>query len=454
MTNIIKKPAESATPVITHEVTPITVNTDAGAYAKVGWFVVLAGFLGFVLWAFFAPLDKGVPLSGHVVKESNRKVVQNLQPGTVQEILVKDGDVVKAGQVLVRMNDVQVGAQYQSTLAQYIGGRAIEARLVAEESGASKLAFPAALLPYKDDPRVKEQMSLQAELFTSRRESLHSDQAAMSETIEGLRAQVQGLTESRDAKKAQLGFLKEQLENSRDLAKEGYIPRARLLELERTAAQLSGAISEDIGNIARLQRQIAESTLRRSQRMADYQKEVRTQLSETRREAEAMESRIKGQAFELNSVEVKAPADGVVVGSNVFTKGAVVGAGSHLMDVVPDHDSLVVEGQLAVNLVDRVHPGLPVELIFSAFNTNKTPHIAGELIHVDADRTLDERNNVSYYKVRARVTKEGAKMIADKKLQVVSGMPVEMFVKTGERTMASYLLKPVFDRAHSAMSED
>jgi protease secretion system membrane fusion protein len=190
------------------------------------------------------------------------------------------------------------------------------------------------------------------------------------------------------------------------------------------------------------------------QRTQEYQREVRTQLSEVRKEAEALSSRIGAQALQVANTEVKAPADGIVVGSNVFTRGAVVGSGVNLMEIVPTKDALIVEGQLPVNLVDKVHVGLPVELVFSAFNTNKTPHIPGEVVLVAADRTVDERTGNAYYKVRARVTPEGAKLIAAQKLDIVPGMPAELFVKTGERSMMSYLLKPVLDRAHTALSEE
>jgi protease secretion system membrane fusion protein len=452
--NIIKKPEQPATDVISHDVTPLTVNTDAGAYAKLGWVVVIVGVLGFLVWASFAPLDKGVPLSGFVSKESNRKTVQYLSAGTVQDILVHDGDVVKAGEVLVRMNDVQASSAMQTTLAQYIISRAAEARLTAELKGASSVPFPTELEPYKTDPRVQENLELQRQLLVSRQSALQSEVAAMNENAAGLVAQIQGLDESRESKKTQLAFLKEELDNSRDLAKEGYIPRSRLLELERMYAQISGAISEDVGNLARARRQVSESHLRRTQRQQEYQKEVRSQLSDVHKEAESLAGRLHGQQYEVASVDVKAPVAGVVVGSNVFTKGGVVAPGAKMMEIVPSDDALVVEGQLAVNLVDRVHTGLPAELIFSAFNSNKTPHIPGEIIQVAADRSVDERNGQPYYKVRARVTPEGAKLIAAHKLTIVSGMPVELFVKTGERTMMSYLLKPVFDRAKTSMSED
>jgi len=454
MSNIIKKPAEPAAEVITHDVEPLTVNTDAGAYARVGWIIVIVGMLGFILWASLAPLDKGVPMSGYVTKEGNRKTVQYLNGGTVQDILVKDGDTVKAGQVVVRMNDVQASAAMQTTLAQYISYRSTEARLQAELTGASAIKFPKALEEYKADPRVTESNELNKQLFASRRMVLESELGALEENVAGLTAQVQGLDESRESKKLQLGFLKEQLENSRELAREGYIPRTRLLDLERTYAQINGAISEDIGNIARARRQISELKLRQAQRKQEYQKEVRSQLSEISKEGDALAARLVGQKFDVANVEVKAPADGVVVGSNIFTKGGVVSPGAKLMDIVPTEDALVVEGQLPVNLVDRVHVGLPVELIFSAFNANQTPHIPGEVIQVAADRTVEERTGMPFYKVRARVTPEGAKMIASLKLDIVPGMPADLFVKTGERTMMSYLLKPFIDRAKTSMTED
>jgi protease secretion system membrane fusion protein len=238
----------------------------------------------------------------------------------------------------------------------------------------------------------------------------------------------------------------------RDLAKDGYVARNRLLDLERIYAQLNGAISEDIGNIGRTQRQIAEQSLRRIQRQQEYQKEVRTQLAEAQREAEALGNRLTAQDFELSNVLLKAPVDGIVVGLNVFTKGAVIGPGQKLMDIVPSEDPLIVEGQLPVNLIDKVHPDLKVELIFSAFNQNKTPHVSGVVTQVSADRLVDERTGVPYYKMKAKVAPEGMKIIRD--LQVRPGMPVELFVKTGERTMMSYLFKPVFDRAKTSLTEE
>lgn len=428
------------------------VNTDETKHTRLGWWIVLAGVGGFLLWATFAPLDKGVPLPGNVTVATQRKAIQHQTGGTVDDILVKEGDVVKAGQVLVRMNDVQARAAAEVTRVQYFTARAAEARLTAERDGKSSVTFPAELENAKSDARVEANISLQRQLFSSRQSAIQNELAAIEESIAGLKAQVRGLEETREMQKIQQKILKEQLDDLRDLAKEGYVARNRVLDLERTYAQVNGSIAEIIGNIGRAQRQIAEQSLRRVQRQQEYQKEVRTQLADVQKEAEAMENRLRSQDFELANTQVKAPVDGTVVGMNVFTHGGVVAAGFRMMDVVPSNDPLIIEGQVPVHLIDKVHKDLPVELIFSAFNQNQTPHVPGLVTQVSADRMIEEKTGQAYYKVQVQVTPEGKKMLAH--LQVRPGMPVEVFIKTGERTMMSYLLKPVFDRAKTALTEE
>ena len=451
-TEIMKK--QDVADVITHDVAPLTVDTDAKKYSRLGWLIILLGLGGFVLWASFAPLDKGVPMSGTVAKEGNRKAIQHLTGGTVQDILVQDGDVVKKGQVLVRMNNVVASSQAETARAQYFTARAAEARLIAERDGLKSVAFPAALESSKSDPRALQAVALQNQLFTSRHLSLESELGAFDENIAGLKFQIKGLEETRDSMKVQLGILKEQIDSMRDLAKDGYVARNRLLDVERTYAQVTGSLAESVGSIGRAQRQVLEASLRRTQRNEDFQKEVRSQLADTEREADALDSRLQGLDYELANAAVTAPVDGIVMASNIFTRGGVVGPGVRMMDIVPTDDPLVVEGQLPVNLIDRVHVGLPVELVFSAFNSNRTPHIPGVVIQVSADRSLDEHTGQPYYKVRARVAPAGIKLVASKKLDIQPGMPVEMFIKTGERTLMSYLFKPVFDRAKSSLSEE
>jgi len=450
---LVKKQDQTAE-VISHVVEPVEVDTDSSKYSRMGWLLVLLGFGGFVLWALFAPLDKGVPMSGTVAAQSNRQAVQHLTGGTVQQLLVRDGDQVKAGQVVARMNPVTAQSAVELTDVQYLSALANMARLTAERDGLKKIAFPQELEQRRNDARVADVMSLQNSLLISRKNALQSQLASLDENIAGLKMQVQGLQEARESKKEQVALLKEQLGGMRELAKDGYVARNRLLELERTFAQLNGQISEDIGNIGRAQRQVLELSLRKTQVTQDYQKEVQTHMSDMQREADAQKARLTAQQFELSNVEVRAPVAGTVVGLAVFTNGGVIPSGFKLMDIVPAGVPLVVEGQLPVNLVDKVHPGLKVELIFSAFNTHKTPHIEGEVVVVGADRQVEERTGMPYYVVKVKVTPEGQKMMAQNKMDTRAGMPVELFVKTGERTMMNYIFRPIIDRMPAALGGD
>jgi membrane fusion protein, protease secretion system len=428
------------------------VKTNSKLHTRIGWWIIIGGIGGFIAWASVAPLDKGVPLSGTVAVASSKKAIQHLTGGTVEDILVKEGTVVKAGDVLVRMNSVQAKVNSETARIQYYTARATEARLSAERDGKSALPFSVELQDAAKDVRVASTLSLQQQLFSSRQSALRSELSAFDENISGLMLQKRGLEESREGKKQQLTFLKEQLDGIRDLSNEGYVARNRLLELERTYAQLNTAITEDTNSMGKILSQISEIKLRKLQRSQEYQKEVRTQLSDVQREADGLANRLTGLDFEVNNALVKAPVDGTIVGMNIFTNGGIIGPGFRMMDVVPSDDPLIVEGQLPVHLIDKVHPNLKVELIFTAFNQNQTPHIPGIVTNVSADRLVDEKSGMPYYSVKAKVAPEGMKLISN--LQIRPGMPVDLFVKTGERTMMNYLLKPVLDHLRMSMTEE
>src|SRR5690606_23599532 len=237
--------------------------------------------------------------------------------------------------------------QYHSLLA-------VAARLAAERDGASTIEFPAALLAQRDDSRVQEAISMQRQLFEARRMALDSDLRATEENVAGLRAQIRGLELLHAARKEQTRFLNEQLRGMRSLASDGYVPRNRLLDLERSGSQLQGDLAEVASSIVRSQRQIAELELRMTQRRQEYQREVRTQLSETQREIESLSSRIEYADFQLRHTLVRAPASGVVVGLTVFTNGGVVSPGTQLMDIVPVDEPLMTEVRVPVHLIDKV----------------------------------------------------------------------------------------------------
>lgn len=332
---------------------------DEKHYARFGWIVLIVGFGGFMLWALTAPLDKGVPAEGTVIADGQRKTIQAPFNGVIDQILVKDGEVVDQGQTLITFNNLQATAQ---------------------ANGARQAVL-------------------------------------------GLRAQVTGIEASVSNKQQQLVAMKEQLANVELLAKEGYVARNRVLEVQRNYLQLNGSLSEDQGNLVRYRSQLAEQ-----------------------------ESRLAAYEFDLANTDVKSPVAGSIVNLEVFTKGAIAQMGMKLLEVEPKEAALVVEARVPVDLIDKVYVDLPVELMFPAFNQRSTPNIPGKVIVVPNNRTQDPRTGEPYYKIQIEVTDEGKKKLRDNKVR--PGMPAQVFIVTGERTMMSYLLKPITDRIHTSLNEE
>ena len=428
------------------------VKTDFASPVRLGWWILLIGMGAFFFWGFIAPLDQGVPMTGVVTVAGNKKAVQHLSGGTIQKILVKEGDVVKAGQSLVEIDGTQSRSNAETTRIQYFTARSTEARLIAERDGLNDIEFPSDALDAQSDPRIANATDIQRQLFNARRSALRSELAAIDENMSGLHAQNAGLASARDGKARQLLLLREQVSSMRNLARDGYAPRNRLLELERNLAQLEATMLEDTGNLSRGQSQISELKLRRAQRQQDFQKDLRAQLASVQNETEALRSRLAGLDHEVSNTLVRAPVDGMVADVAVFTNGGVVGPGFRMMDIVPLDEPLIVEGQIPIHLVDSVSPGLPVDLILSAFNQNTTPRIPATVAQISPDRLVDEASKMPYYRMRAEITPEGRREMA--KLNVRAGMPVALFVKTGERSLMNYLMRPLRDHIKSSMSEE
>lgn len=427
-------------------------STDERKFTRLGWLVIGIGLVGFFLWASLAPLDKGVASPGSVIVSGNRKTVQSPVGGVIKKIDVKEGDKVKAGEELVQMSQVQAQAQVDSLKDQYYTTLATEGRLLAERDNLNKIHFSSVFDTIKDNPRVAEIIALQVQLFSSRQQALRSEIDGFKQSIDGIRYQLKGLQDSRANKQIQLSSIREQMSSMKQLAAEGYLPRNRYLEAQRQFAEISSSIDETIGRIGQLQKQLLESQQRIAQRYADYQREVRTQLAQTQMDANDFKNKLEMANYDLGNTSIVSPVDGTVVGLSIFTQGGVVGAGDHLMDIVPSEASLVVDSRLKVEMIDRVYNGLPVELMFTAFNQNKTPKIPGTVTLISADRLVDKGTGEPYYQMQVTVTPEGLKMLQG--ADIKPGMPVEVFVKTGSRSLLSYLFKPILDRAHTSLTEE
>ncbi|WP_444756966.1 HlyD family type I secretion periplasmic adaptor subunit [Pseudomonas sp. A014] len=426
------------------------VTSDARFYVRLGWLLTLLGFGGFMAWASLAPLDQGVAVQGTVVVSGKRKAVQSMAAGVVSRILVSEGQMVRQGEPLFRLDRTQVQADVEALQAQYRMTQASLARWRGERDNVGQVQFPAELMD-ESDAQLGLVVEGQRQLFDSRRQALAREQGAVSASIEGSQAQLAGMRRARGDLQAQADSLREQLDNLRPLAGEGYIPRNRVLEYQRQLSQVQRDLAQNAGDSARLEQGIVEARLNLQQRREEYQKEVRTQLAEAQVKAATLEQQLNSARFELRHSEILAPADGIAVNLGVHTEGAVVRAGDTLLEIVPQGTALEVEGRLPVNLVDKVAPQLPVDILFTAFNQNSTPRVTGEVALISADQLLDERSGQPYYVLRSTVSEEALARLQG--LSIRPGMPAELFVRTGERSLLNYLFKPLLDRAGSALTE-
>lgn len=423
---------------------------SAGYYTRAGWLLTVIGAGSFFLWASLAPLDEGIAVPGTVVVSGKRKAVQSLGGGVMSHILVREGQTVRQGEPLFRLDQTQVEADVQSLRAQYRMALASLSRWQSERDNLARVSF-AEQLTRDPDPRLALVMEGQQQLFSSRREALAREQAALRASIEGASQQLGGMRRARGDLMAQAGSLRQQLSNLRPLAENGYIPRNRLMEYERQLSQVQQDLAHNAGESGRIEQGILESRLKLAQQTDEYQKDVRSQLADAQLKTLTLEQQLASAGFDLLHSEITAPADGIAVNLSVHTEGAVVRAGETLLEIVPQGTHLEVEGRLPVNLVDRVGSQLPVDILFTAFNQSSTPRVSGQVNLVSADQLLDEKTGMPYYVLRSSVSDKALEKLNG--LVIKPGMPAEMFVRTGERSLLNYLFKPLLDRAGSALSE-
>jgi membrane fusion protein, protease secretion system len=419
---------------------------------RVGLWALAIGFGGFLLWAGFAPLDEGVPGAGVVAIDTKRKAVQHLSGGIVKEVLVGEGDKVKEGQVLIKLDDAASRSNYETVRQRYLGLRAMQGRLTAEQSGLSAVTFHPDLQKAASDPFIAQQMRNQEQLFMSRRSMLRSDLQSIEESIQGqmgLLTAYNGMLENR---RNQLALINDELGNLRGLVKEGYAPRNKQLEMERLVAETNSVIAELMGNIVRAQRAVGELRQRAMSRQQDYRRDVETQIAAVTREVLSDEHKLKAVTDDLGRVEIKAPVAGQVVGLTVQTVGGVVQPGQKIMDIVPENEPLLLEARVAPHMIDRVHAKLPVDVRFSTFAHSPQLVVEGQVVSVSGDLLTDQQSQISYYLARVQVTPEGLKTLGKRQLQ--PGMPVEVVFKTGERSLLTYLLHPLTKRMSAAMKEE
>lgn len=427
---------------------------DATKTARLGMWIIAIGLGGFLIWAALAPLAQGVAGQGTVVVAGERKTVQALAGGAVDEILVREGDHVQADQLLIQLNTVQAQAQLEVALGQWFSSRSSEARLSAERHGLDNILWPDDLLARRDDPRAKRNMELQANLFETRRAELASRQQIMQNQAASLQEQLNAYKQIKSHLETQLDYQRKELAGLRELAAEGYVPRNRLFEAERNAAQLSAQLASGVADIGKSRQAITESKLQALQLQQNFRIEAESQLATTAAEASSLSERIKALEFEVSNAAIRAPVAGQVIGLAVHTEGGVIPAAQRLMDIVPFGSAWIIKAKFEPVVADRLKIGLPVNLRFSSLNSATLPVVEGKVLTVSGDQLLDEQTHLPYFSVEVEVGTEAVARLLAHGLEVKPGMQAEVMVQTGERTFLNYLLSPLEKRIRGALKEE
>lgn len=427
--------------------------TDTATPLKKGMRILAIGFGGFLLWAALAPLDEGVPTGGLVSVATKRKPIQHLTGGILDDVFVRDGQNVKAGQILAHLDDGVAKANYEAAMQRYMGLQAMESRLVAVQSFANAITFPSEVLN-SADPMVQQQVANQQALFMSQKAGFEAEMSSMREAQMGQRAMITAYQATLETRREQYASLQEEMQGIREMVAEGYLPKSRERDLERQLAAARGAIAELNGNISRAMRAISEIELKMSQRRQSYREQSETQLASIRLELQANREKFKATAEDLARTTLRSPVDGQVIGLQLQSKGAVLMPGQKLMDIVPRDEELVIETKIAPNLVDRVREGQLTEVQFSSFANSSPIVVDGRVRSVARDLLAEqsEKGVMPFYAAQIVITKEGMKKLGSRELR--PGMPVEIIIKTGSRTMLQYLLKPLTKRFDGALRED
>lgn len=420
--------------------------------ARLGLWVLGLGFGGFLLWASLAPLDEGVPTHGMVTLDTKRKAVQHLSGGIVKAVLVGEGEMVTEGQPLLELDANVANANHEAVRQRYLGLRAMQGRLLAEQTGAKSVSFHPDLIAAKGDALIARQMNTQLDLLQARRSGLAAELGAVDGSIRGQRVMIQTYTSMLQSRTNQLRLVQQELDQTRPLVEDGYVPRNRLLELERMVSESQTGIFDLTGQVSRARQAIAELEQRKLARQQDYRKEVESQLADVTREVESDVQKLVAVKADLERTQIRSPATGQVVGLAVQSVGAVVQPGQKLMDVVPNDEPLLLETRVEPHLIDRLKPGLIADVRFTAFAHSPQLVVDGEVVSISHDLLVDQHTGVGYYLARVRITEHGMAKLGQRRLQ--PGMPAEVIVKTGERSMLKYLLSPLTKRLAASLKEE
>jgi HlyD family secretion protein len=432
--------------------TPISPRTRLRAVTLAGNLLILCFVLGLGTWSGFAPLESAAVASGVVESETSRKTIQHLEGGIIRKILVADGDAVRAGQTLISLEDTKARAEVQSLQGQFWDATAREARLQAEQHGQERVSFPAKLVTMQDEsPPIAAVLAAQQGIFETRRQVFQSQAAVNREKRSQVEKEIEGLRAQESAASRRVEIVREEAATVAMLVDKGLERRPRLLNLQREMADIEGRRGEIVAQISRAGQVINESEATLLKLESDRQNEIAQSLREAQNQIFQIRERLQAADDQLLRTAVRAPEDGVVTELRIHTVGGVIGAGAPLMDLVPSQDRLIVTARVRPEDIDVVHPGLSADVNLLPYNQRRVPRIQGTVTHVSADRLVDKRTDQPYYAAKIRVHQRIAGIDG---VQIIPGMPAQVFIKTGRGTVAFYALRPLLDSFNNAFHED
>jgi HlyD family secretion protein len=402
-------------------------------------------------WGATAVISGAVVASGSLVVDSNVKKVQHLTGGIVGELRVRDGDRVRAGDIVVRLDETVTRANLAIITKGLDELMARKARLESERDGADTLVLPAQLLAGAGDPDRAAAIDSERKLFNLRRTARNGQKAQLQERIAQLQEEIVGLTAQQNSKAKEIALIERELAGVRELWKQNLVQLTRLTALEREAARLDGERGQLIAAAAQAKGKIAETSLQILQIDSDIASDVAKELREVDGKIGEFIERKVAAEDQLKRIDIRAPQDGTVFQLAVHTVGGVITAGDPIMLIVPEADNLSVEVRVNPQDIDRLQLKQKAIVRFTAFNVRTTPEIEGTVTRISADTSTDQRTGQSYYTIRIATAADQVERLGDVKL--LPGMPVEAFVQTGERTLFSYLMKPLHDQFVRAFRE-
>jgi HlyD family secretion protein len=419
--------------------------------ALVGYLVIILAFGVLGGWSAFARLDSAVVAPGTVTLESSKKVIQHFEGGIIAKILVHEGEHVDQGQILFLLDNTSAQANANSHRNQIDALLAQEARLVAERDNAEQVTYPPELTKRISEPITKQAISDENKQFGERRASLVGQIAIQESRIKEFGTEINGIADEKTATEQQLGYINSELSDLNHLLERQLVQKSRVLALEREKARLEGLIGRAVADIAKAQNNIGEAHLQIEELRKKFSEDVNTQILQAREKIAELREKMTVSQDVLQRIQVRAPRAGTIQNLHVATVGGVVRPGESLAELVPDDDNLVINAEVAPADVDAIDAGMQAEVRFSAFHGYTLPLILGHVDSVSHDRIIDEQSKQPYFLARIVVDKGDIPTSVNDRIK--SGMPVEVMVPTGERTVISYIVRPLRNRANSAFRE-